>query len=115
MAARGGSMADDASRMMTNFTPNIGSSQVTTRCNPKEQVHILPEAKTHRNNPIAGVRSLIPGDSVVKAKMITDATIPWKYKSIKQEGVPPLFMRARFQETPLEEYLSPEDFKRWVD
>ena len=87
---------------------------VTTRCNPKEQVHILPEAKTHRNNPIAGVRSLIPGDSVVKAKMITDATIPWKYKTIEQEGVPPLFMRARFQETPLEEYLSPEDFKRWA-
>ena len=87
---------------------------VTTRCNPKEQVHILPEAKTHRNNPIAGVRSLIPGDSVVKAKMITDATIPWKYKTTEQEGVPPLFMRARFQETPLEEYLSPEDFKRWA-
>ena len=87
---------------------------VTTRCNPKEQVHVLPEAKTHRNNPIAGVRSLIPGDSVVKAKMIVDATIPWKYKTIKKEGIPPLFMRARFQDTPLEDYLSPEDFKRWV-
>ncbi len=87
---------------------------VTTRCNPKDQVHVLPEAKTHRNNPIAGVRSLIPGDSVVKAKMIVDATIPWKYKTIEKEGVPPLFMRARFQETPLEDYLSPEDLKRWV-
>ncbi len=87
---------------------------VTTRCNPKEQVHILPEAKTHRNNPIAGVRSLIPGDSVVKAKMIVDATVPWKYKTIEREGVPPLFMRSRFQETPLEEYLTPEDYKRWV-
>ncbi|MFQ5915834.1 MAG: UbiD family decarboxylase [Nitrospinota bacterium] len=87
---------------------------VTTRCNPKEQVHILPEARTHRNNPIAGVRSLIPGDSVVKAKMIVDATIPWKYKTIQKEGVPPLFMRARFQETPLEDYLTSEDFRRWV-
>ena len=87
---------------------------VTTRCNPKEQVHILPEARTHRNNPIAGVRSLIPGDSIVKSKMIIDATIPWKYKTIEKEGVPPLFMRARFQETPLEEYLTPEDLERWV-
>lgn len=87
---------------------------VTTRCNPKEQVHVLPEGTTHRNNPIAGVRSLIPGDSVVKAKMIVDATIPWKYKTLRKEGAPPLFMRARFQETPLEDYLTPEDFKRWA-
>ncbi|MDA2933424.1 UbiD family decarboxylase [Acidobacteria bacterium AH-259-D05] len=88
---------------------------VTTRCNPSEQIHIIPEVKAHRNNPIAGVRELLDGSFVGKAKMIVDATVPWKYKSLKRgEGKLALFERAKFQEVDLEDYLHPDDHNRWV-
>lgn len=87
---------------------------VTTRCNPSEQIHIIPEVKTHRNNPIAGARELMDGSSVAKAKMIIDATVPWKYKNLRSGTKLPLFEKARFQKVDLGNYLSPEDYPRWI-
>ncbi|MBI3076882.1 MAG: UbiD family decarboxylase [Deltaproteobacteria bacterium] len=86
---------------------------VCTRCNPGEQLHILPEGRTHRNNPIAGVHELLGDRFVGKSKLIVDATVPWKYKQAGRGGLP-LFQRARFRPTDLREYLSPQDFTRWV-
>ncbi|MBI2087155.1 MAG: UbiD family decarboxylase [Deltaproteobacteria bacterium] len=87
---------------------------VTTRCNPSEQIHIIREVKTHRNNPIAGARELLDGSFVGKAKMIIDATVPWKFKHLKQGTKLALFERARFQKVDLKEYLSPHDYRRWI-
>ena len=87
---------------------------VTTRCNPSEQVHIIPEVKAHRNNPIAGVRELVEGSFVGKAKMIVDATVPWKYKNLKGKSEFPLFKRASFLEVDLKDYVSGDDYSRWM-
>ena len=88
---------------------------VTTRCNPSEQIHIIPEVKTHRNNPIAGARELMDGSFVGKAKMIIDATVPWKYKNLKRGTSLPIFERARFKKTDLKDYLSAHDYHRWIN
>ncbi|MCZ6768164.1 MAG: hypothetical protein O7D93_02840, partial [Acidobacteria bacterium] len=66
------------------------------------------------NNPIAGVRELEEGGFVGKAKMIIDATVPWKYKTLKGGRDFPLFERARFQEVDLQDYLQPNDCSRWM-
>jgi 2,5-furandicarboxylate decarboxylase 1 len=87
---------------------------VTTRCDPAEQIHIIPEVKTHRNNPIAGARELMDGSFVGKAKMIIDATVPWKYKKLKSGTDLPIFERARFKKVDLKDYLSPHDHRRWI-
>ena len=87
---------------------------MTTRCNPSEQVHIIPGVKAHRNNPIAGVRELEEGGYVGKAKMIIDATVPWKYKNLKGGRDFPIFERAKFQEVDLQDYLQPNDCSRWM-
>ena len=87
---------------------------VTTRCNPSEQIHIIPEVKAHRNNPIAGVRELVEGSFVGKAKMIVDATVPWKYKNLKGKSEFPLFKRASFLEVDLKDYVSGDDYSRWM-
>ena len=86
----------------------------TTRCNPSEQIHIIPEVKAHRNNPIAGARELVDGSFVGKAKMIIDATVPWKYKNLKRGSDLPIFERARFKKVDLKEYFNAHDFHRWV-
>lgn len=86
---------------------------ICTRCNPSEQLHILPEGRTHRNNPIAGVRELDPESFVGKAKLIIDATVPWRYRTVKR-GELPLFDRARFKQLDLKDYLSSQDYQRWV-
>lgn len=57
---------------------------IATRCNPKKQVHILPEARCHQNNPIAGVQEFF-GEPINRAKMIVDATIPWKYRQADRD------------------------------
>ncbi|MFQ5541274.1 MAG: UbiD family decarboxylase [Candidatus Binatia bacterium] len=87
---------------------------VTTRCNPSEQIHIISDVKTHRNNPIAGAKELLEGSFVGKAKMIIDATVPWKYKNLKRGTNLPIFERARFQKVDLKNYLSPHDYRRWI-
>jgi 2,5-furandicarboxylate decarboxylase 1 len=87
---------------------------VATRCNPSEQVHIIPEVKSHRNSPIAGARELVDGSFVGKAKMIIDATVPWKYKKLKRGSELPIFDRARFQKVDLKDYVSPHDYRRWI-
>ena len=87
---------------------------VCTRCNPSEQVHIIPEVKAHRNNPIAGARELMDGGFVGKAKMIVDATVPWKYKNLKRGSDIRIFERAKFQQVDLKDYFSPHDYRRWV-
>jgi 2,5-furandicarboxylate decarboxylase 1 len=87
---------------------------VTTRCNPSEQIHIIREVKTHRNNPIAGARELLDGSFIGKAKMIIDATVPWKFKHLKQGTKLALFERARFQKVDLKDYLSAHDYRRWI-
>jgi UbiD family decarboxylase len=87
---------------------------VTTRCNPAEQIHIIPEVKTHRNNPIAGARELMDGSFIGKAKMIVDATVPWKYKNLKRGTELPIFEKARFKKVDLKDYVSQHDYRRWV-
>lgn len=87
---------------------------VTTRCNPSEQIRIIPEVKTHRNNPIAGARELMDGSFVGKAKMIIDATIPWKYKNLRKGTNLAIFERARFKKVDLKDYLGPDDYRRWT-
>jgi len=87
---------------------------VTTRCNPSEQIHIIPEVKAHRNNPIAGARELIDGSFVGKAKMIIDATVPWRFKNLKRGSELPIFERARFKKVDLKNYVSAHDYSRWV-
>src|SRR3990170_4871555 len=87
---------------------------VTTRCDPAEQIHIIRNVKAHRNNPIAGGKELIDGSFVGKAKMIIDATVPWKYKNLKSGANRPVFERARFKKVDLKEYLSPHDHRLWI-
>jgi len=88
---------------------------VTTRCDPAEQIHIIRNVKTHRNNPIAGARELMDGSFVGKAKMIIDATVPWKYKNLKRGTTLPIFERARFQNVNLKDYMSAHDYRRWIN
>ncbi len=87
---------------------------VTTRCNPSEQIHIISDVKAHRNNPIAGAKELLEGSFVGKAKMIIDATVPWKYKNLKRGANLPIFERARFRKVELKNYLTPHDYRRWI-
>ncbi|MCZ6876661.1 MAG: hypothetical protein O7G29_00810 [Acidobacteria bacterium] len=46
--------------------------------------------------------------------MIIDATVPWKYKTLKGGRDFPLFERAKFQEVDLQDYLQPHDCSRWM-
>lgn len=85
---------------------------VATRCNPARQVHVLPEARCHQNNPIAGVRELL-GEPITKAKMITDATIPWNYRNAEVKPGITFFTKSTWPELDIKDYLSEEDSKRW--
>jgi 2,5-furandicarboxylate decarboxylase 1 len=73
---------------------------ICTRCNPKDQIHILPEGRSHTNNPIAGVR-----DEYVKSKMIIDATIPWKYRSKEKIPGVPFFDTNKYMQVDLKDYI----------
>jgi 2,5-furandicarboxylate decarboxylase 1 len=88
---------------------------IATRCNAKQQVHILPEGKSHRNVPIVGVHDQVDADErrLRRAKWIIDATIPFHLKEATQKGVR-LFSPARFQEVSLHDYFSQADQKRWL-
>ena len=87
---------------------------VATRCNPARQVHILPEARCHQNNPIAGVRELL-NEPVVKAKMIIDATIPWNYRMAEVKPGITFFTKSVWPDVDIRDYLSAEDRKKWAD
>ena len=86
---------------------------VSTRCNYARQVHILPEARCHQNNPIAGVREL-SDEPIVTGKMIIDATIPWAYKVAEKTPGITFFTKSSWGEVALADYLSQEDRKRWL-
>lgn len=86
---------------------------IATRCNPAEDVHILPQAKCHQNNPIAGVREL-EGKPITKAKMIIDATIPWNYRVKQKEQGITFFTLSSWPEIELEKYFSERDKTKWL-
>ena len=84
---------------------------IATRCNPAHQVHILPEARCHQNNPIAGVRELL-GEPIVRAKLVIDATIPWRYKTAEVAPGITFFTKSTWPKIDLADYLDDEDRKR---
>lgn len=85
----------------------------SSRCDPATQVHILPQARTHQNNPIAGIKEVFD-EPITKAKLIIDATIPWKLKHVqKTEGLT-FFTRSSWPEINLAEYFEPEDHHRFL-
>lgn len=85
---------------------------VATRCNPAKQVHILPEARCHQNNPIAGVREL-SGEPITKGRMIIDATIPWAYKVAEKSPGITFFTRSKWPDVDLKNYLTEIDLRRF--
>ena len=86
---------------------------VSTRCNFSRQVHTLPEARSHRNNPIAGVRELFE-EPIITGKVIVDATIPWSYKVVEKSPGITFFTRSSWPGVDLVTYLGPKDRKRWL-
>ncbi len=86
---------------------------VATRCNVARQVHLLPEARTHQNNPIAGVRELFH-EPIVTGKMIVDATIPWPYRVAEKTPGITFFTLSSWPELHLENYLNEKDRKHWL-
>jgi UbiD family decarboxylase len=85
----------------------------TTRCDPAEQLHVLPRARTNRVNPIAGIHE--PGDEpITKAKLIVDATIPWKMRNVnKGEGIG-FFTRSEWPKVDFGDYLDAEERQRFI-
>jgi len=86
---------------------------IATRCNPKEQVHILPEGRGYRIPPIVGVRDLDAIPRLTKAKMIIDATVPFHLKVKEISGVK-VFEKARIRQVNLKDYLRSEDAKKYL-
>ena len=86
---------------------------VSTRCNFSKQVHLLPEARSHQNNPIAGVRELSE-EPIITGKMIVDATIPWAYRVAEKSPGITFFTRSSWPEVDLGTYLEANDKKRWL-
>lgn len=86
---------------------------IATRCNPSKQVHLLPEARTHQNNPIAGVRET-QGEPINKGKMIIDATIPWNYRVIEKGPGLTFFTKSEWPEVNLEHYFDETASSRWL-
>jgi UbiD family decarboxylase len=84
---------------------------ICTRCNPAKQVHILPEARTHQIVPIVGVREL-DDEPLVKAKMIIDTTIPWKYKIRELSPGLGFFTQSKWLDIKLADYLDDRDLPR---
>ena len=86
---------------------------IATRCDPAKQVHVLPEARTHQNNPIAGVREVFD-EPITKAKLVIDATIPWKLRQVqKSEGLT-FFTRSEWPPVKLTDYFEPPDRERFL-
>lgn len=84
----------------------------TTRCDPADQVHVLPRARTNRVNPIAGIHE--PADEpITKAKLVIDATIPWKIRNVKKGDGISFFTRSEWPEVDLADYLKAEDRKHF--
>jgi UbiD family decarboxylase len=86
---------------------------IATRCNFAKQVHLLPEARSHQNNPIAGARELFD-EPIVSGKMIIDATIPWTYREAEKTPGISFFTKSSWPEVDIGEYLNEEDRKRWM-
>ena len=86
---------------------------VSTRCNFSKQVHLLPEARSHQNNPIAGVRELSE-EPIITGKMIVDATIPWAYRVAEKSPGITFFTRSSWPDVDLGTYLEAKDKKRWL-
>ncbi len=86
---------------------------INSRCNPAKQVHILPEARTHQNCPIAGVREMV-NEPIVKGKMIIDATIPWNYRILEKSPGITYFTQSTWPKVDLKEVLDEKDFTKWV-
>lgn len=86
---------------------------IVTRCDPAEQVHVLPKARTHQNNPIAGVQEVFD-QPITKAKLIIDATMPWKLRQVqKGEGIT-FFTKSEWSPCNLADYFGPEDRERFL-
>ena len=88
---------------------------IASRCNAADQVHILPEGKSHRNVPIVGVHDQVGRDNrrLRRAKWIIDATVPFHLKDATEKGVK-LFTPARFKDVNLSDYFTADDQKRWM-
>jgi UbiD family decarboxylase len=86
---------------------------VATRCNYARQVHLLPEARSHQNNPIAGVREL-SDEPIITGKMIVDATIPWAYRVAEKTPGITFFTKSSWPEVNFKDYLNEKDRVRWL-
>ncbi len=86
---------------------------INSRCNPAKQVHVLPEARTHQNCPIAGVREMFK-EPIVKGKMIIDATIPWNYRILEKSPGITYFTQSSWPKVDLKEVLDEKDYAKWV-
>ncbi|MGH7834019.1 MAG: UbiD family decarboxylase [Candidatus Binatia bacterium] len=84
-----------------------------TRCDPADQLHVLPKAKTNRVNPIAGIHES-EGEPITKAKLVIDATIPWKMRNVKKGDNISFFTRSEWPKLDLAEYLEPDDRARFL-
>jgi len=85
----------------------------TTRCDPAEQLHVLPRARTNRVNPIAGIHEPA-GEPVTKAKLVVDATIPWKFRNVTKGDNIGFFTRSEWPKVELAEYLEAEDRRSFL-
>jgi len=86
---------------------------IVSRCDPATQVHVLPSARTHQNNPIAGVKEIF-GEPIVKGKLIIDATIPWKARQVQKGEGMTFFTRSEWPGVDLADYFEPKDRDRFL-
>ncbi len=86
---------------------------IATRCNFAKQVHILPEARSHQNNPMAGVKELTD-EPIIIGKMLVDATIPWAYRVAEKTPGITFFTLSDWPKVDLQGYFNEEDRKRWL-
>lgn len=85
---------------------------MATRCDPAKQVHILPNARTHQNNPIAGVQEVFD-EPICKAKLVIDATIPWRLRQVQKGKGITFFTKSEWPKANLSDYLEPNDRERF--
>ncbi len=83
----------------------------TTRCDPSDQLHVLPAARTNRVNPIAGIHEPLD-EPVTKAKLVVDATIPWRYRNVKKGEDIGFFTRSEWPVVNFADYLEAGDRER---
>ncbi|MBI2953751.1 MAG: UbiD family decarboxylase [Chloroflexi bacterium] len=84
---------------------------INTRCNPARQVHVLPEARTHQNCPIAGVREMLD-EPINKGKMIIDATVPWNMRHMEKGPGITYFTQSNWPEVELADFLEASDLEK---